>query len=120
MLFADIVGFEELGRGHDVREALDMLNDIFRTFDEAAERYGVERVRTTRQGYLASCGLSVPRVDNARRAVRVRDRDGTRSSRGSAPSRARTSTSARHSTPARSRADSSGDRGWSTTCGATP
>jgi class 3 adenylate cyclase len=26
-------------------------------------------VRTTRQGYLASCGLSVPRVDHARRAV---------------------------------------------------
>jgi class 3 adenylate cyclase len=29
----------------------------------------VERVRTTRQGYLASCGLSVPRVDHARRCV---------------------------------------------------
>jgi class 3 adenylate cyclase len=41
-----------------------------RSFDEAAERFGVERVRTTRQeGFLASCGLNTPRVDHARRVV---------------------------------------------------
>src|SRR4029078_7440900 len=28
-----------------------------------------ERVRTLRNGYLASCGLSVPRLDNVRRTV---------------------------------------------------
>jgi class 3 adenylate cyclase len=69
VLFADIVGFEEFGRGMSSDKALDILNDIFRAFDEAADNLGVERVRTTRQGYLASCGLSVPRVDHARRAV---------------------------------------------------
>ncbi|MEO8262890.1 MAG: adenylate/guanylate cyclase domain-containing protein, partial [Pseudolysinimonas sp.] len=69
VLFADIVGFEEYGRGMTSDKALDILNDIFRAFDEAAEALGIERVRTTRQGYLASCGLSVPRVDHARRAV---------------------------------------------------
>jgi class 3 adenylate cyclase len=69
VLFADIVGFEEFGRGMSSDRALDMLNDIFRSFDDAAEQLGVERVRTTRQGYLASCGLSVPRVDHARRSV---------------------------------------------------
>jgi len=69
VLFADIVGFEEFGRSMSSDRALDVLNDIFRAFDEAAERLGVERVRTTRQGYLASCGLSVPRVDHARRSV---------------------------------------------------
>lgn len=69
VLFADIVGFEEYGRGMTSEKGLDILNDIFRAFDEAAEAHGVERVRTTRQGYLASSGLSVPRVDHARRAV---------------------------------------------------
>lgn len=69
VLFADIVGFEEYGRGMTSEKGLDILNDIFRSFDEAAESLGVERVRTTRQGYLASSGLSVPRVDHARRAV---------------------------------------------------
>jgi class 3 adenylate cyclase len=69
VLFADIVGFEEFGRGLDSEKALDLLNDIFRAFDDAADEHGVERVRSTRNGYLASCGLTVPRVDNARRAV---------------------------------------------------
>ena len=69
VIFADVVGFEEFGRGLGSEKALDLLNDIFRAFDDAAEEHGVERVRSTRQGYLASCGLTVPRVDNARRAV---------------------------------------------------
>ncbi|MBX3196304.1 MAG: adenylate/guanylate cyclase domain-containing protein [Microbacteriaceae bacterium] len=71
VMFADIVGFEEFGRSTTSDRALDLLNDIFRAFDEAAEAHGVERVRTTRQGYLASCGLSVPRVDHARRTVEL-------------------------------------------------
>ncbi len=69
VLFADIVGFEEFGRELTSDRALDLLNDIFRALDDAAEQLGVERVRSTRQGYLASCGLSVPRVDHVRRAV---------------------------------------------------
>ncbi|WP_298745120.1 adenylate/guanylate cyclase domain-containing protein [uncultured Microbacterium sp.] len=69
VVFADIVGFEELALSMSSAEGIAKLNDIVRAFDEAAEWYGVERVRTTRQSYLASCGLAIPRVDNARRAV---------------------------------------------------
>lgn len=69
VVLADIVGFEELALSMSSEEAIAKLNDVIRSFDEAAERYGVDRVRTTRQSYLASCGLAVPRVDNARRAV---------------------------------------------------
>jgi class 3 adenylate cyclase len=69
VVFADIVGFEEMALSMSSEEAIARLNDLIRTFDEAAEKYGVERVRSTRQSYLASCGLATPRVDNARRAV---------------------------------------------------
>ena len=69
VLFADIVGFEAFSRGMPSEEALEKLNEIIRSFDEAADQHGVERVRTTRAGYLASCGLTIPRVDNARRMV---------------------------------------------------
>ena len=69
VIFADIVGFEELALSMSSEDAVTRLNDLVRSFDEAAERHGVERVRTTRQSYLASCGLATPRVDNARRAV---------------------------------------------------
>lgn len=69
VMFGDIVGFEAFSRGKPSEEALELLNEIIRSFDEAADRLGIERVRTTRAGYLASCGLTVPRVDNARRMV---------------------------------------------------
>jgi class 3 adenylate cyclase len=69
VIYADIVGFEDFGRSLGSEKALEQLNDLYRRFDEAAEEHGIERVRTTRQGYLASCGLSVPRVDHARRTV---------------------------------------------------
>ncbi len=69
VMFGDIVGFEAFSRPMESEQALEMLNEILRSFDEAADRFGIERVRTTRAGYLASCGLSIPRVDNARRTV---------------------------------------------------
>ncbi len=69
VMFGDIMGFEAFTRGMASEQALELLNDILRAFDEAADRLGIERVRTTRSGYLASCGLTVPRVDNARRMV---------------------------------------------------
>lgn len=69
VLYADIVGFDDYSRGMPSDKALAQLNDILKSFDEAAELHGVERVRTNRSGYLASCGLTIPRVDNARRTV---------------------------------------------------
>ena len=69
VVFADIVGFDDYASGLDSVTSLAELNELFRQFDEAAERVGVERVRTSRSGYLASCGLVMPRVDNALRAL---------------------------------------------------
>jgi class 3 adenylate cyclase len=69
VLYADIVGFDEATHDLPSDKALATLNELVHSFDEAAEEHGVERVRTTRNGYLASCGLTIPRVDNARRMV---------------------------------------------------
>lgn len=71
VLYADIVGFDEYSRTLPSAKALEQLNELLRSFDEAADLHGVERVRTTRSGYLASCGLTIPRVDNARRTVEL-------------------------------------------------
>ena len=68
-MFADIVGFESFSRDKSSEGALEILNEILRAFDDAADALGIERVRSTRAGYLTSCGLIVPRVDNARRMV---------------------------------------------------
>lgn len=69
VVFADLVGSDAYFSGKKSEVALSAVNGLMRGFDEAAERLGVERVRPLRDGYLASCGLVVPRVDNVRRAV---------------------------------------------------
>ncbi|WP_201799300.1 adenylate/guanylate cyclase domain-containing protein [Subtercola vilae] len=69
VLFADLIGYDAYAAGVDPEKELATLNTIVASFDEAAARMGVESVRTLREGYLASCGLGVPRVDNIRRMV---------------------------------------------------
>ncbi len=69
VIFADIVGLDELSAELDSERMLEIVNRLVRQFDAAAENLGVEQVRTLHNGYLASCGLSVPRLDNVRRTV---------------------------------------------------
>lgn len=69
VIYADVLGYEAFTAGMPSDRSLELLNSLVRGFDEAAQRLGIERVRTLRDGYLASCGLQVPRVDNERRTV---------------------------------------------------
>lgn len=69
VVYAELMGVDDFSRALDGQQETHALNELMRGFEEAAERVGVESVRTLRGGYLASCGLTIPRVDNARRAV---------------------------------------------------
>ncbi|AQA05354.1 adenylate/guanylate cyclase domain-containing protein [Mycobacterium sp. MS1601] len=69
VIFADIVGLSELSSGLTSEESLAIINRLVREFDAAAENLGIEQVRTLHNGYLASCGLNTPRLDNVRRTV---------------------------------------------------
>jgi class 3 adenylate cyclase len=69
VIFADIVGLDELSAELSSEELLAIVNKLTRQFDAAADNLGVEQVRTLHNGYLASCGLSTPRLDNVRRTV---------------------------------------------------
>ena len=69
VIFADIVGLGELSSGLSSEESLAIVNRLVREFDAAADSLGIEQVRTLHNGYLASCGLNVPRLDNVRRTV---------------------------------------------------
>ncbi|HWS50894.1 MAG TPA: adenylate/guanylate cyclase domain-containing protein [Microbacterium sp.] len=69
VVFAELVGFDDFGRGLTAEQEIGLLNTLMRGFDEAATKAGVEKVRTLRGGYLASSGIIVPRVDNVRRSV---------------------------------------------------
>jgi class 3 adenylate cyclase len=69
VIFADIVGLDQLQAELTSEESLSIINELAHQIDAAAEELGVEPVRTMRNGYLASCGLNAPRLDNVRRTV---------------------------------------------------
>jgi class 3 adenylate cyclase len=69
VLFAEIQGMEELGKEVGETKSLSILGDLVSAFDEAAERFGIEKVKTIGGTYLAVCGLSVNRPDHARRVI---------------------------------------------------
>ncbi len=69
VLYADLIGLDALSGNLEAEKSLEVINKLVHQFDAAAETHGVERVRNTHNGYLASCGLTVPRLDNIHRTV---------------------------------------------------
>lgn len=69
IIFADIVGLDELSNDLAGHELIGIVEDLFRQFDSAAETLGVERIRTFHNSYLATCGVITPRLDSIHRSV---------------------------------------------------
>ncbi len=69
VLFSELVGMEQIGTSLGEEKALGILADLIAAFDEAADKFGIEKVRTIGGSYLAVCGLSVTRPDHARRMI---------------------------------------------------
>lgn len=69
VIFADIVGLDRIQAQRTSEQSLGIINELLRQIDAAADDLGIERVRTVHNGYLASCGLNVPRLDNVPRIV---------------------------------------------------
>jgi class 3 adenylate cyclase/HAMP domain-containing protein len=69
VLFADLVGFTQLAGTVQPGELVELLNRLFTRFDHAAERNGVEKIKTIGDAYMAVAGLPTPFPDHARRLV---------------------------------------------------
>jgi class 3 adenylate cyclase len=61
VLFADIVGFTELSARLSPTALIELLNGMFSTFDELADRYGLEKIKTIGDAYMVAGGLPAPR-----------------------------------------------------------
>lgn len=69
VIYADIGGLDRVQAELDSGESLSIVNELLRQFEAAASACGIERVRAVRNGYLGSCGLTIPRLDNVERTV---------------------------------------------------
>jgi class 3 adenylate cyclase len=65
ILFADIVGFTPLSTRIKPAELVNLLNEIFSTFDELTEKHGLEKIKTIGDAYMVVGGLPIPKPDHA-------------------------------------------------------
>lgn len=68
ILFADIVDFTTLSSRISPIELVGLLNRIFSTFDQLAERHGLEKIKTIGDAYMVVGGLPMPQ-DNHVEAI---------------------------------------------------
>lgn len=59
ILFSDFVGFTALSQQVSPRTLVQLLNELFFEFDQAAESYAVEKIKTIGDGYMAACGAPI-------------------------------------------------------------
>ena len=69
VLFADVIGFRELSRQMTAAQMVGSLNDLVRRFDSVVDEFGIEKIKTSGDNYIAACGLSVTRLDHMSRMV---------------------------------------------------
>jgi adenylate cyclase len=66
ILFADVVDFTPLAERLPPAEVVGVLDHLFSHFDELAERYGLEKIKTIGDCYMVAAGVPLPRPDHAR------------------------------------------------------
>lgn len=69
VIYAEFHGLEDLDKSLGEKRSLSLLSDLVVACDEAAERSGVEKVRTVGASYLGVCGLSISRPDHSARVA---------------------------------------------------
>ena len=69
IIYAAIFGCGSIMGQSSAKPSIGLLNELVDSFDEAAERHGVEKIKTLGDAYMAACGLSTPRLDHRARAI---------------------------------------------------
>ena len=69
VVFADAVGSTEQAARCTPEAFADTLDELFRTFDEIADRHRLEKIKTIGDAYMAVAGAPIPMRDHAEAAV---------------------------------------------------
>ena len=65
VLFADIVGFTRISARQSPQRTVQLLNEIFSSFDRIAEQLELEKIKTIGDAYMMVSGVPVIRADHA-------------------------------------------------------
>jgi len=77
VLFTDFKGFTAMSEQVTPKDLVRDLNDCFSAFDRITEKYGIEKIKTIGDAYMAAGGLPVPNnthaIDVINAALEMRD-----------------------------------------------
>jgi class 3 adenylate cyclase len=59
VLFADVVGFTQMSQNMTPNDLVEMLNTVFSMFDNIADKYQLEKIKTIGDAYMIAGGLGV-------------------------------------------------------------
>lgn len=65
VLFADLVNFTQIAASLSPIELVNLLNQIFSTFDRLSEHYNLEKIKTIGDAYMVVGGVPQQRADHA-------------------------------------------------------
>lgn len=65
ILFADVHNFWRSAGSLPPTQFIELLNQVFSLFDRLGETYGIEKLKTIGDAYMAVAGLPHPRADHA-------------------------------------------------------
>jgi adenylate cyclase len=71
VIFTDFVGFTKIAESLTPQQLVSELNTCFTAFDQIAGKYGIEKIKTIGDAYMAVAGLPTPREDHADVALLV-------------------------------------------------
>ncbi len=69
ILFTDFKGFTRIAETLTPDDLVEDLDHFFRRFDEITRKFGMEKIKTIGDAYMAACGIPVAQPDHAIRAV---------------------------------------------------
>jgi class 3 adenylate cyclase len=69
VVFSDFVGFTEISSRLPVATVVSALNAMFSAFDASCETFGVEKIKTIGDAYMAASGLPGSAGDHVRAAA---------------------------------------------------
>ena len=64
VLFADLVDFTRGSERVNPAAVVEVLDELFSSFDELARQHGLEKIKTVGDAYMVAGGLPVPRADH--------------------------------------------------------
>ena len=69
ILFTDFKGYTEKSENLSAKELVGEINHCFKAFDHICEKYGIEKIKTIGDAYMAAGGLPVPADDSIQNTV---------------------------------------------------